>query len=1108
MGIEMGRVSGPLLSENLLRNGEDLAFDTNLLYLDVNNRKIGIKNDSPTRNLSVADARTTYLVVDTQADIANFSILTNKIQNPLGTIYLRPNQTTDPTVTAKELQTANLSFTNQKIENLTADSNIEITPTGTGIVKFTTTSVNVSGWMHATGDVTYDGTITFGNNDLDSVTFNTDITSSIVPQNSTYGLGSLSKYWRKLYSVNVNATDITAASLITANNINLLLTPGHTIYVSVNGNDTNYGNHLHSTYKTIKKALTVAQPGDEIVIFPGTYTEIFPLTVPQGVSVRGMDIRNVIVKPTTGTNTNNAFLLNSETTVSFLTVKDFYSPGNGFSFASDFTVTTRSPYIQHVTVITSGPNAGNGALVDGSLANSASTAASMLFYAVTMIIPDAIGIHATNGSRVEWLNSFTYFANKGIYLTTGTLGFASQGNTAGGYDTIVGFYGQTGILLTGPNAITVTVDVSALGIITITSVSIGAVSGIYTSTGGTRWIINLGKFGSELRSMNSSNIYGTYGAIADGASTKAYLSSHNFSYIGLGNSSNNDNAAVIQENEVVAINNGIIFYDSMDQVGDFRVGNIFYVNQKTGQVLFNAQHIDFGAGGGLVFETEYGITTVNMTAVQTGNIRIHDNNIDSLAGPVNILAASTNTYLNTNVFVTGLLDVTGDTNVKGNVFLGNDVLDTVTIVPLLTQTFKPKTTGSYTLGTSDFGWNTAFLKGINVDNVTRITNNTLSTLTTNTDLRLVSAGTGNIQITSTDVAVSNSLTADGTTTIYGDTSLRNTSIIRLVTLVGDINQTGNIGLTGTLHNTDNIILNGPTSYLRSNGVKILNNQIYTVTTGDTLTLYANGTGGVVFDDKLKFTDTTISNRWTFATTNLQKSLIVSPAGTGNTVINSTKYLTIPYGNESSNYLYEIGQIRHNSTTNLYEGYNVPDGLDCFTNLYDTDLNTYITPELTPGANDNMLRFGIDGTVVATIDSSKLFSNSVEIDNLHILNNTITTVLTDEDIYFPQNGTASININNIVLKPNKLLLNTDQVLTMQSTNDGYFKFGGTAGVVIPTGTDNERRLDPVLGETRFNTDRQLWEIFNGTIWDSAIGSASFATADEVDDIMNTWAIILG
>jgi hypothetical protein len=1052
MGIEMGRVSGPLLSENLLRNGEDLAFETNLLYLDVNNNKIGIKNDAPTRQLSVADARTSYLVVDTQADIANFSILTNKIQNPLGTIYLRPNQTTDPTIKAPELQTANLSFTNQKIENLTVDSNIELNPNGTGIVKFTTSTVNIDGTLHATGDVTWDGTITFGNNNLDSVTFNTDITSSIIPDNSTYGLGSLSKYWQTLYTRNVTATNITSSSDITINSINLALSSGKTIYVSTTGNDTLSGMHAHAPFKTIKAALAIATVGDEVVIFPGTYTEIFPLTIPLGVSVRGMSIRAVVIKPTIATNNKDAFLLNGDTTVSFLTIQDYFfdivnNTGYAFRFANNFKSLVKSPYIQNVTIISKGSvtptndplgfnqgDAGAGILVDSTDADlSGNIVPSLLCYAVTLITPNQDSIVAKNNVRVEWLNSFTYYAKRGSYLTNG----------------------------------------------------------------------------AEFRSINSANIYGTYGVVADGTNTRGYLTGHNFSYVGSGNISSNDKSNVFQENEIVATNDARIFYDSMDHKGDFRVGDIFYVNQETGQVVFNAQHIDFGATGGLVFETEYGVTNINMTAIQTGNIRIHDNDIDSLVGPVNFLAASTSTYLNTNVYVTGLLDVTGETNVKGNVFLGNEVLDTLTIFPRLTQTFKPKTTSTYTLGTSDVSWKTAFLTGLNVDNVTQITNNTISTISTDTDLRLVAAGTGKIQISSTDVAVSNNLTAVGTTTIDGDTSLRNVNISGLVELTGDINQTGNIRLTGTLHNTDNLIITGSTSYLRSNGVKILNNQIYTNTSGDTLSLSANGTGGVVFDDKIKFTNTTISNRWSIATTNLQKSIVLTPSGTGLTVINSTEYLKLPYSNETTNYLSAVGQIRHNSTTNLYEGYNIPDGLESFTNLYDTDRNTYITPELTPGANDNTLRFGINNTVVAEINSSRLFSNLLEIDDIHILNNTITTALPNTDFFLTPNGSStSINVNNLVFKPNNIMLNTNQVLTMQGTSAGYFKFGGTFGLVIPIGDNSQRRVDPEIGETRFNTEIQIWEVFNGTIWDSAIGSASFATSDEVDDIMNTWAIILG
>lgn len=1046
MGIEMGRVSGPLLSENLLRNGEDLAFDTTLLYLNVNTGTVGINTDSPSYQLTISGTTNTpELVVNTNADIANFSILTYKIQNPTGSIYIRPNQSLTPTVTLKELQTAYLSVTNQKIENLTADNNIIIAATGTGEVKFTTPLVNISGWMHATGNVTWDGIVTFGNNNVDSVSFGADITSNIIPDNSTYELGSLSKYWRTLYSVNVKATDITATTSITANNINLLLSPGHTIYVSVNGSNTNYGTHLQSTYLTIKTALANAVAGDEIVIFPGTYTEIFPLTVPQGVSVRGMDIRNVIVKPTSGTNTNNAFLLNGDTTVSFLTVRDFYSPGNGFSFASNFTITSRSPYLYNVTVITASDilSAGNGALVDGSLANSTSTSASMLFNAVTMIVPDAIGIHATNGSRVEWNNSFTYFANKGIYLTTGTSGFANLG-------------------------------------------------------------IN---FGAEIRSINSANIYGTYGAVADGAATKGYLSSHNFSYIGSGSNSINDPSAVIQDNEIVAINGGILYYDSMDQHGDFRVGDIFYVNQKTGSVVFNAQSINFGSKGSIVFETIDGITRMDAYGVQTGNIRIHDNNIDSLLGPVNIIAASNATRLSTNVFVTGLINLTGDANVKGNVFLGNDVLDTLTIIPKLSQTIKPAGL-TYTLGTSDYRWNTALVKLINVDGITQLASNTISTLTTNTDLRLVAAGTGKIQISTTDVQISNSATVDTNLTINGITSLKNTEINGLVTLVGNINQTGSIDLTGILANSSDISIVGSSSYLQSYGVKILNNQISSVTTGTDLTLTANGTGSVVFNNNLKFTDTIISNRWTGATTDLQKSVVFSPAGTGVTILDTTKFLTVPYSNDSTKVLSALGEIRHNSTSNFYEGYLSSGVTARFNNLYDNDLNTYVTAELTPGTNDNILRFAINGSVRATINSTILYTSLLEVDNIHISENTINNYVANDTLIFTQNGTGNININDLAFKLNKIQLASNQILTMQSTDSGYFKFGGTGGLVLPSGTDQQRRNSPVVGETRYNTTSQTIEVFNGTIWDSAVGSASFATPNEVDDIMNTWSIILG
>ena len=90
---------------------------------------------------------------------------------------------------------------------------------------------------------------------------------------------------------------------------------------------------------------------------PGEYQEIFPLTVPQGVTVKGTGIRSVKISPTPATNDKDAFLLNGETTVSDLTITGFYynsstGTGYGFRFASNINVVSRSPYVQNITVLT------------------------------------------------------------------------------------------------------------------------------------------------------------------------------------------------------------------------------------------------------------------------------------------------------------------------------------------------------------------------------------------------------------------------------------------------------------------------------------------------------------------------------------------------------------------------------------------------------------------------------------------------------------------------------------------------------------------------------------------------------------------------------------
>ena len=153
-----------------------------------------------------------------------------------------------------------------------------------------------------------------------------------------------------------------------------------------NGDDTHAGQHPQDPFLTITKALSVASAGDTIHLYPGDYEEVFPLTVPAGVNIVGEGIRSVNITPTSATNNLNCFILQGETTVSNLTIKDFYydnvnDTGWAFSFANNFEVTSRSPYIKNVTVITKGSvtsasdprgfdqgDAGRGAKLDGEQA--------------------------------------------------------------------------------------------------------------------------------------------------------------------------------------------------------------------------------------------------------------------------------------------------------------------------------------------------------------------------------------------------------------------------------------------------------------------------------------------------------------------------------------------------------------------------------------------------------------------------------------------------------------------------------------------------------------------------------------------------------------------
>jgi len=549
--MAVGRITGPLLKQNLLRDGVNLAFETDLLYIDVINGRIGIKTSSPQFDLDVnGTTRTTILEVNTQATIgvapgSVFTLSGNTIANSNTTLYLQPSGTGAVVYQGKLLVNNNLQLTNNAISTTVTDAALNINTLGTGVVNINSDML-VNGNLHATGNITADGDIQIGSSDQsganeDTVTFYAEIASDIIPdQTDFYDLGSDpltgGKAWGNAYLQNVYTDNLIANSLV-VNGIDLTLPQGNIVYVAVNGLDTNAGLHENDPVLTIKHALTLAAPGTTVYVYPGTYEEIFPLTIPAGVAIRGAGLRSVKIVPTTATRYNDAILLNGETTVEDLTIADFFSGGNyftvvsassgsttvnvgtapfahtyvsggtinisgtdynitnavytyttgvlvlthtggtasgtvflsaltfdcdgdtrvfpdngyAFRFANDFTVTTRSPYIRNLTVITAGSvtspsdprgfnsgDAGKGIYADGAYALSTSNKASMLFHTVTLFTPGVDAVTLTNGVRIEWLNSFAYFASRGMYAFSSVYGFARQGATRLRIDTRVG----------------------------------------------------------------------------------------------------------------------------------------------------------------------------------------------------------------------------------------------------------------------------------------------------------------------------------------------------------------------------------------------------------------------------------------------------------------------------------------------------------------------------------------------------------------------------------------------------------------------------------------------------------------------------------------------
>ena len=1443
--MAVGRISGPLLKSNLVRNGIDLAFETDLLYLDVTDNRVGINNSNPQYALDVnGTTRTTNLsVTGGTAEMAGIKFENNTLSTTASTITLG---TLDNVLFQKKLRVGDIDIDSNVIQTNTSNSNLELRPNGTGKV-IVGSDMDVQGNIHATGNISADGNITLGDANTDDVVFQGEVASNIVPDaDNTYTLGTPTKRWKEVNSFDITATNLNVTTL-TSPGVDFLKTHQNMLYVAENGSDSDLGNHPQSPFATIKHALSQASSGDVVHVFAGEYTETFPLTVPQGVTLRGQSLRSVNIKPTVQSEFNDAFLLNGESTIEELTVKDFYSggkyfqilttpttntftvnigtapqahtyvsggtvdsddstvatitnavydntsglltvttssahgryignfvflkdltfncsngnkvyPNNGyaFRFATDFEVTSRSPYIRNVTVITKGKttsgsdprgflsgDAGKGAYIDGSYATDSSKEASMLFHSATFITPGVDAISMTNGVRVEWLNSFTYFANRSIYGFDSNLGIKSDGKTqlrvngsptfnAGEtityYDTdgttvlatgtieskslddkifidgkVTGFeeattrsgktltangdaqlstaqkkFGTTSLLLdgtgdyvslassndfgfgTGAFSINFWVRLDAIGgtaqnlldmragSASDTAVRLYTTSGnLYFDVGGTAQItansalsattfhhividrsgtstklfvdgtqvgtysdsnnygnikplvigaaydgsnatdghiddfrvvkgtsiyqsafsaptsrhpvtsqtvlmarfdgtngattfeddatitqdirfsggatadgftlVDYTDFGAEIRSIGSASVYGNFGLFGDGPGVIMYAIGHNLGYIGTGAGEENDPGNVIQLNEVTQLNGAKVRFNSVDHKGDFRVGDLFHVNQQDGTVTFTSANFNINTNSGLTFTTGSSNTIITGEKVETGNLILSGNTLSSTNGNI-ILDAADKIQFVDDVDITGNLDVSGDVTIGGNITFGDSSNDSIQFVAGIDSDLVPSIHNTYSLGTFTDTWSNLYVSRMFLDDF-EIDTNVIRTTQSNADLELRANGTGKVRMPSNNVKIDNDLIVTGTTTlsnlvVNGDTNITGNS-----TQTGNLNITGNtnisqdlfvdesaqfdeikiennvisttttnadmeirasgtgrilipdndVVITNNLEVAGDLIVNSASgatgevtaSAFTTDGILIETNFITTTESNSDLELRTSGTGDILLNDDIKINFTTIST--------MTGDLTLAPDD-GNVNINSTGAVKLPVGTTAQRPTPVSGQMRFNSETNNFEGYNGT-SWSKFTGLEDLDGDTKITPELTPGANDDTIRFIIQNNTVANLTKDRFQVNKLAVDDIEIDGNRISTVTTDTDLELDAQGTGQVKFSNFGFNSNQITnLVSNSVTEFRNTNNGYVKFAGTYGLVIPVGDNTNKPGAPYVeeGMIRWNT----------------------------------------
>lgn len=215
--MALGRISGPLLNENLTRNGVDLDFrnsssDVPLIFFDVNGNRLGVNKDAPATDLDVIGntIKTTDLQSpSTSTQIANYTFNGSNLNVSTGNILFNAAEA----IVASTIETDNIRITDNTISTFNSNADFDLTPNGTGIVEVYS-DMKVFGNLDTPQTITMGGNITIGDDSNDTIDFNTEFTSDLTPDvTDVSNLGNTVNKWNSIKTFKLNGAKLDIPNL-------------------------------------------------------------------------------------------------------------------------------------------------------------------------------------------------------------------------------------------------------------------------------------------------------------------------------------------------------------------------------------------------------------------------------------------------------------------------------------------------------------------------------------------------------------------------------------------------------------------------------------------------------------------------------------------------------------------------------------------------------------------------------------------------------------------------------------------------------------------------------------------------------------------------------